>query len=118
MQVDLIKAFREPAYSISPCRRAKLCTFFEQAGLALCCEPREGCPRSGGRPTSSYPDTEGAVELGTSVKRHDRHAQPGARRTRASSRLARCDRRIGSEVEGVAVHGGRAGAVPSVIVSG
>jgi hypothetical protein len=41
MQVDLIKAVREPAYSISPCRRTKLCTFFEQAGLVLCCEPRK-----------------------------------------------------------------------------
>jgi hypothetical protein len=32
MQVDL---------SMSPCRRMKLCIFFEQAGLALCCEPRK-----------------------------------------------------------------------------
>ena len=41
MQVDLIKVLREPASSMSPCRRMKLCTFFEQAGLALCCEPRK-----------------------------------------------------------------------------
>ena len=41
MQVGLIKVLREPASSISPCRRTKLCTFFEQAGLALCCEPRK-----------------------------------------------------------------------------
>jgi hypothetical protein len=41
MQVDLIKVLREPASSMSPCRRMKVCTFFEQAGLALCCEPRK-----------------------------------------------------------------------------
>ena len=41
MQVGLIKVLREPASSISPCRRTKSCTFIEQAGLALCCEPRK-----------------------------------------------------------------------------
>ena len=41
MQVGLIKVLREPASSISPCRRTKLRTFFEQAGSALCCEPRK-----------------------------------------------------------------------------
>jgi hypothetical protein len=42
MQVNLtlIKVLREPASS-SRCRRMKLCTFFEQARLALCCEPRK-----------------------------------------------------------------------------
>ena len=41
MQVDLIKVLRGPASSISLFRRTKLCAFFEQAGLALCCEPRK-----------------------------------------------------------------------------
>ena len=43
MQVDLItvKVLREPASSMSRRRRMKLCTFFEQARLALCCEPRK-----------------------------------------------------------------------------
>jgi len=41
MQVGLIKVLREPASSTSSCRRTKLRTFFEQAGLALCCEPRK-----------------------------------------------------------------------------
>jgi hypothetical protein len=41
MQVGLIKVLREPVSSISPCHRTKLCTFFGQAGLAFCCEPRK-----------------------------------------------------------------------------
>ena len=41
MQVGLIKALREPASSTSACRDTKLCTFFEQAVLALCCQPRK-----------------------------------------------------------------------------
>ena len=41
MQVDLVKVLREPASSISPFCRTKLCTFFEQVGLALCCETRK-----------------------------------------------------------------------------
>jgi hypothetical protein len=38
MQVDLIKVLREPA---SSSRCMKLCTFFEQARLALGCKPRK-----------------------------------------------------------------------------
>jgi hypothetical protein len=47
MQVDLIKVLREPASSMSRCRRMKLCTFFEQGGWRYAASL---APRNAGRP--------------------------------------------------------------------
>src|SRR4051812_27650009 len=79
--------------------------------LALCSETRKTC-RTGpvglllgvGHPTAQLRSAHHPI------RRHVQHAQPGVRCTRASSGPATCDGGSGSEVEGVAVHGG--GGVP------